>query len=96
MEEFFQLIYSTKSRRDVEDAICRVPTRGKFFEVKSNYKALDVGMETPFPWKSIWKVKVPTKAASFFWTAALGNGLIHRELNYNRAIQDWELESLCF
>ena len=29
-------------------------------------------METPFPWKSIWKVKAPTKVASFFWTAALG------------------------
>ena len=25
-----------------------------------------------FPWKSIWKVKVPVKVSFFVWTAALG------------------------
>jgi hypothetical protein len=25
-----------------------------------------------FPWKSIWKVKVPVRVSFFAWTAALG------------------------
>lgn len=86
----FQLIYSTKLRRDVEDTICGMPTRGKLFEVKSNYKALHVGMETPFPWKSTWKVIVPTKVASFLWTAASGKILTIDNLSRWRIlIVDW-------
>ena len=34
---------STKLRRDVEDAICWVPTKSKLFEVDSYYKALHIG-----------------------------------------------------
>lgn len=67
-----------------------MPTRGKLFEVKSNYKALHVGMETPFPWKSTWKVIVPTKVASFLWTAASGKILTIDNLSRWRIlIVDW-------
>jgi hypothetical protein len=46
-------------------------TKSGLFEVKS-YKTLWYDGDTVFPWKSIWRVKVPLKVALFAWTAALG------------------------
>lgn len=36
------------------------------FEVKSFYKVLSPRVSQQFSWKSIWKVKVPTKVAFLY------------------------------
>jgi hypothetical protein len=48
-------------------------TRSSIFEVKSYCKVLtNRNPHFFFPWKSIWKVKVPTKVAFFMWTTDRG------------------------
>jgi hypothetical protein len=42
------------------------------FEVKSCYKTFSSCPSAVFPWKNIWKVKVPPKVVFFVWTAAQG------------------------
>jgi len=44
--------------------------------VKSYYKVLSSPIHSFFPWKSIWKVKVPSRVAFFVWTTTLGKILI--------------------
>uniref|UniRef100_A0A2N9HBW9 Diacylglycerol kinase accessory domain-containing protein n=1 Tax=Fagus sylvatica TaxID=28930 RepID=A0A2N9HBW9_FAGSY len=57
--------------RGVGDQLRWTCTKSGLFEVKS-YKTLWYDGDTVFPWKSIWRVKVPLKVALFAWTAALG------------------------
>jgi hypothetical protein len=40
--------------------------------VSSFYKVLPCKKEDPFPWRSIWRTKVPFKVAFFAWSVALG------------------------
>jgi hypothetical protein len=42
------------------------------FEVKSFYKALHPNIDSPFPWKSIWRIKIPLRLVFLTWTASLG------------------------
>uniref|UniRef100_A0A2N9HAP6 Reverse transcriptase zinc-binding domain-containing protein n=1 Tax=Fagus sylvatica TaxID=28930 RepID=A0A2N9HAP6_FAGSY len=43
-----------------------------------------------FPWKSVWKAKVPSRVAFFVWTAALGKILTTENLRKRRVtILDW-------
>jgi len=44
----------------------------KSFEVKSFHKVLSIPIQSSFPWKSIWKVKVSLRVAFFVWSATLG------------------------
>lgn len=39
---------------------------------ESFYEALLLTAPKCFPWKSVWKPKVPNKVSFFLWTAALG------------------------
>jgi hypothetical protein len=62
------------------DQICWSHSLKGKFEVKSFYKALsNLDLEV-FPWKSIWRTKVPSHVAFFGWTAALGKILTHDNL----------------
>ena len=49
-----------------------LPSRFFMLEVRSYYRVLWSTTQSPFPWKTIWKSKVPTKVSFFLWTAALG------------------------
>ena len=49
-----------------------IPSRSGCFEVKSYYKILFSCPSMVFPWKSIWKAKVPPCIAFFEWTASYG------------------------
>jgi hypothetical protein len=55
-----------------------IPSKRKLFEVRSYFGVLDSFAERAdegsclFPWKSIWKVKVPVRVSFFAWTAAFG------------------------
>jgi len=62
---FFAMMYSLKGRYEGEDKICWIPSRKKSFEVKSYYKVLSSPIHSSFPWKSIWKVKVPPRVVFF-------------------------------
>jgi hypothetical protein len=44
--------------------------------VRSFYKLLISPNGFSFPWKSIWRVKVPSRLAFFVWTAALGKKIL--------------------
>jgi hypothetical protein len=48
--------------------------------VKSFYKALSNLDHKVFPWKSIWRTKVPACVTFFGWIAALGKILTHDNL----------------
>jgi hypothetical protein len=44
--------------------------KGKF-DIRSFYRVLVCKDVVPFPWKSIWRTKLPVKVAFFAWLAAL-------------------------
>jgi hypothetical protein len=48
-----------------------IPSKRKSFEVKSYYQVLSTPVNSLFLWKSIWKVKAPSRVAFFVWTTAL-------------------------
>jgi hypothetical protein len=64
------------------------------FEVKLFYKALSNFDHEVFPWKSIWRIKVPLRVAFFGWTTALGKILTHNNL-HKRNIVVVELCCMC-
>jgi len=72
LASFFSLLYSSKVDRDGVDQLWWSPSHKGTFEVRSFYKAFACKEAVQFPWKSIWRSKVPLKVAFFAWTAALG------------------------
>jgi hypothetical protein len=60
---FFALLYSQKIRCGGEDKICWILSKRNNFEVKSYYKSLFTPTQAFAPWKSIWKVKAPSRVA---------------------------------
>ena len=72
LESFFALLYSSKDDGNEEDKVVRVATQSGSFDVKLFYSILSDRGIHPFPWKSIWKVKAPTKVAFFTWTTVKG------------------------
>ncbi|XP_042983152.1 uncharacterized protein LOC122312575 [Carya illinoinensis] len=65
----FQIYFLGKLR----DKMVRMPTGNKKFSIHSWYKTLcrPNGVDS-FPWKNIWKSKVPSKVAFFGWSTSLG------------------------
>ena len=60
------------------------------FAVKSFYRCLNPPFTMKFPWKGIWKPKVPPQVAFFMWTAALGKILTAENLRKrNIVIVSW-------
>jgi hypothetical protein len=52
-----------------------VPLKRKKYEVRSIFHELSTLSVSSFPWKSIWKVKVPLRVSFFMWTTSLGKNL---------------------
>ena len=67
---FIDTIYSTLVRGIGEDKRCWLPCKSKGFTVSAYYHLLVGHSEQFFPWKSIWKQKIPSRVAFFVWTAA--------------------------
>ena len=40
------------------------------FDTRSYYHAIRGDLNSLFPWKSVWKQKIPRRLAFFLWTAA--------------------------
>ena len=87
---FINTIYCTPVRRIGEDKRCWLPCKSKGFMVSVYYHLLVGHSEQFFPWKSIWKQKIPSKVAFFVWTAALGKCLTIDNLRKRKiCILDW-------
>lgn len=67
---------------DQQDTIIWTGSRDGYFSVKSCYAILlQQGniAENQWPWKMIWKVKVPTEVTCFGWIANHGACLTHNK-----------------
>ena len=91
IESFMTLIYSSRIRPGVADSLCWNPSSRGLFEVRSFYSILIHPIsQDSFPWKGVWKAKVPPRVAFFVWTSALGKILTTDNLRKRRVmIQDW-------
>ena len=69
-----------KGIRQIKDYRKRIKKKNtnkqKGFKVSDYYKILVGNTFFGFPWKSIWKQKIPSRVAFFVWTAALGKCLM--------------------
>ena len=68
---FMDTIYGASVKGFGEDKMCWKLNREKGFLVKNYYSLLVGSNDYCFPWKSIWKQKIPSRVAFFVWTAAL-------------------------
>ena len=58
--------------------------------MKLFYKALNSQDGPSFSWKSIWRVKAPSRVAFFVWTAALGKiSMLDHLRKMNVAVVEW-------
>ena len=71
-------IYGASLKGVGDDKMCWKPARGKGFTVHSYYQGLTNSVDQSFPWKTVWKSKVPSRVAFFVWIATLGNILTIR------------------
>uniref|UniRef100_A0A7N2M263 Importin N-terminal domain-containing protein n=1 Tax=Quercus lobata TaxID=97700 RepID=A0A7N2M263_QUELO len=68
----FQLIQTRIPRDDRSDTLgWRLKGDGKF-DIRSYYHAIRGASNSLFPWKGVWKPKIPRRVAFFLWTAAHG------------------------
>ena len=58
-----------------EDKICCMLAKKSSFKVSLYYRVLTGSSDQSFPWKSIWKPKVPSRVTFFFLIVALGKML---------------------
>jgi hypothetical protein len=87
---FFDRIYSSYVRYGEGDRLVWNPSKKGFFEVSSYYEVLIRRNGPSFPWKSIWRVKAPTRVAFFVWSVALGKILTHDNLHKrNIVVIEW-------
>ena len=75
MSSFMESIYGSSIRGFGEDKMCWIPSKDKGFMVNDYYRILVGPTIYGFPWRSIWKQKIPSRVAFFVWTAALGKYL---------------------
>ena len=72
ISSFMDLLYSTPVQGEGEDKLSWGKPDSKVFSVKHYYRSLSSPSIRSFPWKSVWKPKVPPRMAFFSWTATLG------------------------
>jgi exonuclease III len=88
--EFLDVIYTTVPTPGVLDTIHWKYSSQKEFSVSSFYKCLLLSASRDFPWKSVWKPRVPSKVNFFIWTASLGKVLTIDNLRKRQlVIMDW-------
>ena len=63
---------------------------GRGFAIRSYYQVLTKSFNRSFPWKIVWKSKVPSRVALFVWTATLENILTIDNIRKRQIlILDW-------
>ncbi|WMV35468.1 hypothetical protein MTR67_028853 [Solanum verrucosum] len=70
--EFYNTLEQAKSLNFEEDRLLWKLNKDSKFRVKAAYKLLDISTETKewWPWKMIWKGKIPHKVDRFTWLVA--------------------------
>ena len=87
---FLDLINSMPLNGEGQDKLCWKPARNKNFKVSEFYLSLSSTLDISFPWKPVWRSKVPPRVAFFSWTASLGKILTTENLWYKGvAVVDW-------
>jgi hypothetical protein len=90
VDTFMKWLYSSPIHPGSMDTICWNLGSREVFEVRSFYLALIQPSSSYFPWRSVWKAKVPSRVAFFLWTATLGKILTTDNLRKRRIIiLDW-------
>ena len=90
LSSFMETIYSSSIRGFGEDKMCWKLGKDKGFVVNDYYKILVGSTNCCFPWKSIWKHKIPSRVVFFVWTATLGKCLTIDNLQKMKVwIFDW-------
>ena len=73
-QEFFDLfmdmVYSLMVQGLGPDWVCWKPARSRGFEARGFYLSFYPPTILSFPWKMIWKSKVPPRVAFFSWSAS--------------------------
>ena len=75
MSSFMETIYGSSIRGFGEDKMCCIPSKDKGFMVNDYYRILVGPTIYGFPWRNIWKQKIPSRVVFFVWTVALGKFL---------------------
>ena len=90
MSSFLDTIYGATVRGFGEEKLNWKPDRNTGFMVNNYYSLLVSSNDCCFPWKSIWKQKIPSRVAFFVWTATLGKCLTIDNLHKRKIwILDW-------
>ena len=58
-------IYEASLKGVGDDKMCWKLARGKGFTIRSFYQVLTNSFDQSFPWKTVWKSKVPFRVAFF-------------------------------
>ena len=66
------LIYSSSVSRRGDDKMRWKLDKSRGFEEGGYYQFLCLSNLVFFPWKIIWRTKIPPRGAFFSWSAALG------------------------
>jgi hypothetical protein len=88
LSTFMDCIYACPLKGEGEDHICweRLHT----FSIKRYYQSLTPITSILFPWKTIWKAKVPPRVAFLSWITSLGKALTIDNLRKRGLIlQNW-------
>jgi hypothetical protein len=67
---FMDFLYTHIVKKEEMDSMRCNHTKSGLFEVRSFYRLLSGSSNTKFPWKNVWKIKIPSKVAFFLWLAA--------------------------
>ncbi|XP_075665589.1 uncharacterized protein LOC142635288 [Castanea sativa] len=69
VEEFLRTLASNLPPNENGDRLRWKLTKNGVFNVRSFYKKLRSPLPIIFPWKGVWKVKIPRRVSFFVWTA---------------------------
>ena len=72
LDRFIDLIYSSSVSGRGDDKMGWKSDKSRGFEEGGYYRLLCPFNLVLFPWKIIWRTKIPPKGAFFSWSAALG------------------------
>jgi hypothetical protein len=62
---FFRTLYLVRVRWEGEDKLWRISYKRGLFAIKSFYSVMGCRYGFRFPWKSVWRTKVPLRVAFF-------------------------------
>ena len=83
---FMDMVYSSTVLGLGPDQVCWKPARSRGFEVRRFYLSCYPPTLLSFPWRMIWKSKVPPRVAFFSWSTSLGKILTTDNLHKRRVL----------